>query len=382
MLKNAIKEIKKIRAQEDLKFEINNSNEYRLLVKEKDGLTAYYFSCPIYRQSDRKLVYLNFDYNNQKYKALGSNCITEIQNNKINLKNHIGQISVDLLKNYNFAQKENYIQSENIKIHSTYNGIALHYSFKNQDNFKFNISTDKHYTNLRFNGNYLAFMQDEFIPFCTISCISVIDNITKQCYPYTISYRQNTEKNYTVLSGMLNTESNDFTVVLEISLYANKMIFDTTVESNNPDKNNAFGSVTFLGKSREFGEQWLYSRIDTMQLMDLNHYLVKEANLYLPKYSKGDLNIKSYKMAAPWCSFGSTWNTKVNFNSLLSMTRKNANYKIIDVTEVIRDILRLNEPRNPGVVIKADETASEYEVLATADNYFTPQILEIKLKNN
>lgn len=51
------------------------------------------------------------------------------------------------------------------------------------------------------------------------------------------------------------------------------------------------------------------------------------------------------------------------------------------MSDVIQDILRLNEPRNPGIVITGDDT-NEYIVVPTGDNYLLPQILEIKLKNN
>ena len=113
-----------------------------------------------------------------------------------------------------------------------------------------------------------------------------------------------------------------------------KLILDTTVESKNPDKNNAFGAVAFLGNSQEYGEQWLYSRFNVMQFTDLNYYIVESANLYARRFSNTKVDVKAYKMSMPWCSFGSTWNTKTNYAELLSQARILNNYKVIDLTSI------------------------------------------------
>ena len=132
--------------------------------------------------------------------------------------------------------------------------------------------------------------------------------------------------------------------------------------------------------TEEYGEQWLYSRFDTTLFADLNFYRVKEATLYLPKWG-GECRLDGYKMDAPWCSFASTWNTKAAFSRLLYTARRSRRYERMDVSEILRDILRLHEPRNSGFVIKSGQEKG-VSAVSTGDNYDKPQILEIKLKNN
>ena len=86
-------------------------------------------------------------------------------------------------------------------------------------------------------------------------------------------------------------------------------------------------------------------------------------------------------MDAPWCSFASTWNTKTAFSRLLYTARRSRRYERMDVSEILRDILRLHEPRNSGFVIKSGQEKG-VSAVSTGDNYDKPQILEIKLKNN
>ena len=382
MINNAVKQIKTIRGQDKLNINENNANEYRILINETDGMTAYYFSCPIYRQNDKKLIDPKFSSDINKFISYGSNSVTEVIENKIHIKNKSSNMTIDLIENHNFSQTENCIQSKNIKIYPTYNGIALEFNYIKNEKIKFTVMTGFNYQNKKFNKNYLAFMQDQFVPFASISAICAMDKNKKACFPISINYKETAERTYEIEVNASGIENQEVSAILEINMYAQKMIFDTTVESKIPDKNNVFGSTAFIGNSEEYGQQWLYSRIDTMQLMDLNYYLVKEANLYIPRYGFNSFDLEAYKIMLPWCSFGSTWNTKLEYQEFLSQARTSKDYKIIKITDIVKDILRLNAPRNPGVVIRAIENAAGYEVLATSDNYFTPQILEIKLKNN
>jgi hypothetical protein len=352
-----LQEIKKIRDEEKLDIYSNNTNPYRLLIKEKDGFSAYYFSLPIYRP-DRKLIDFNWISKEGKHYHSGSNSDIEVNENTIKMSNIYGEAELILLG------------GSDIELLPTFNGIAV----KAEGNqFNFTIKTKGNYQS-RENGGYFALMKDEFVPLLTVS--GIYGEKDNKYYPLEIKANKNNDLYEITVSGLKSCNN----ILFEINMQTQKLMFDTTVESKNPDKNNAFGGVAFLGESEFYGEQWLYSRIDTMQLIDLNSYIVKEAKLYMRKYDKGNNVLQTYKMTAPWCSFGSTWNTKAAFSGLLHIARLNKKYVITEVTDVIKEILRLNEPRNPGVVIKGNNAG--YSVISTADNYLYPQILEIKLKNN
>lgn len=354
---NILKEIKLLRGKDFLNIIPQNSNPYRLLIKEDDGITAYYFSCPIY-DKNKKLIKLDWIEHEGVFYFDGSNAKIEASGNFVSMTNDFG-----------FAEME---FDGDITLEPTFNGVAITVK---ENELSFLLKTDGA-RNLRENGSYFALMQDEFVPFVTVS--GICGKTESKCYPLEITQETLKESEFKVTIKCKETIEE---MLIEVNLHAPKLMFDTSVESKNPDKNNAFGGTAFIGNSEFYGEQWLYSRFDTMQLIDLNSYIVKEANFYLPKFNNSNSILASHKMTAPWCSFGSTWNSKTAFSEFLHIARKNKKYEILEVSDVMQDILRLNEPRNPGIVITGDDT-NDYSVVPTGDNYLLPQILEIKLKNN
>lgn len=51
-----------------------------------------------------------------------------------------------------------------------------------------------------------------------------------------------------------------------------------------------------------------------------------------------------------------------------------------DITEIVKDLIGLNMPRNPGIVMIPIQNDKNYRLISTGDNYFTPQMIEINLK--
>lgn len=350
--------IKRIEGIKELNIVRNNSNPYRILLKN-DTLSAYYFSVPIYRESDKKLVKLCWQKEKGKDVFYGINATVSVQENEVTLKNYYGQARITC--------------SDEIEIEPTLNGIAVR---SISGKIVFNIILDRDFS-VRENEKYFALMKDEFEPFLIVNGLYAKANDKMVPLKITAIKRDNLEYELTV-EGYSKGISQ---MLFEIDLYSGKFIFDTTVESKNPDANNAFGGVAFLGETEEYGEQWLYTRFDPIQLIDLREYQIKEANLYLPKYNDGNSFLDSHKMPISWCSFGTTWNTKNVFSEFMYVVRRSKKYEIVEVTDVVSDILRQDEPTNAGIVIKCHNTSGS-TIVSTGDNYLFPQILAIKFQNN
>lgn len=384
---SVLNQIRKIRNETLLDIDTSNSNEFRVLIKEHDGLSAYYFSCPIYRLRDKKLIDLKFYLHEKGHLLFGYNCQIKIDN-QIEFTGDKGNFCLTLNNNYNFNLTDNQdrqmVTSADIKVYPTFNGIIIEQQCnQNTNNLSFDLKFNNNRSNIRTNGNYFAVMQEELVPLMTICAMFAKNCETEEISPVNLQYFTKDNQNFQISVDVskVRTRFKKFSVFIDVNMYSPKMIFDTTVESANPDKNNAFGSVAFLGNSEDFGEQWLYSRMDTSQLLDLTHLKVEKANLYIPKFSKNDFILEAFKMSTPWCSFGSTWNNKIDFSELLLKAKILKDYKVIEVLSILEEILKAGEIRSSGMVIKLNAKANEFEVLSTGDNYYMPQILEIKFKN-
>ena len=66
-------------------------------------------------------------------------------------------------------------------------------------------------------------------------------------------------------------------------------------------------------------------------------------------------------------------------NELVGQAKSEQGYLVADLTKIIRKILYQNGEPDAGVVLKPVNINQNAVMTATADNYFTPQILEIKL---
>lgn len=349
--------IKKIRNEQELNIIRNNNNPYRILLKENDGIAAYYFSVPIYSERNRQLIEFRWQKVDNKFVFNGINATAEIQGNILTLKNIYGQAMISFDKE--------------VEIEPTFNGGSVSAI---SSKIVFNILLDKDLP-VRGNGKFFAFMRDEYIPFLVIN--GIYGKVYDKYYPLKVAALKIGVRNYEILIETYN--ENGVQILFEIDLHSEKFILDTTVESKNPNMNNAFGGVAFLGRTEEYGEQWLYTRFDPMQLTDLKVYQVKRANLYIPKYNASNSLLESYKVSTPWCSFGVTWETKKTLSELIYRARRHEKYEIVGVTDEIKDILRKNESKNTGIVIKGRDARGN-TLVSTGDNYLLPQILEIKLK--
>ena len=169
--------------------------------------------------------------------------------------------------------------------------------------------------------------------------------------------------------------------MFEMNLYEPKLFQDTTVESMHPDKNNAYGSIGFIGKTKQHGEQWLYSRPDFSKISDLTSSRIDKVLLHIPVLNGSLENVEVYIPEKRFCSFGSTWNKKVNSSGKVASSNNNGRYITIDVTSMFTNRSEQILEYNEGLILKKPKGKNDFIAISTGDCYFSPQILEIKFKN-
>ena len=265
----------------------------------------------------------------------------------------------------------------NKRLYPTANGIALR-SFCNDGNgCTFSVEISKPFLEVRANDKYFALMSERFRPFVSFSCIGTSDANGNIIAPAKISYQKITDRKYAV--SVIPCSSLGKSVLIESNLYEPKLFQDTTVESKNAKVNNAFGSTGFIGSTKEFGEQWLYSRPDFTKMSELNDKKILRAILHLPKLNTGAVELTSSKVAARFCSFGSTWNNKKGAISSLFESLITEDYIDLNLLPLLANKSgRL--VKEEGFILKAKKKDSGFAVIATGDSYFAPQILEINYR--
>jgi hypothetical protein len=369
-------EIHLLRKNNPLVIDYKNTNRYRVVVNENDGSkTAYYFTSPIYNAKTGKAVNLKFNQKDNYAYATGSNADIFISEN-IRLENSEGYALISL-NNKPTAITDNEIICNNKKIYPTINGIGIESICQTNDVFSFSLEISTPNLHIRANDKCFALMLEKFRPFIVISCIGASDANGNVISPAKIFYQKITDNRYMIDVTPCSPLAKS--ILLEINLYEPKLFQDTTVESKNPTINNVFGSISFLGTTKEFGEQWLYTRPDYSKLLEMNNKEILSATLHLPKLNENEMEITASEVSARFCSFGSTWNNKVEKKALVSNSIDTSHYISLDLTSLFSDGNNIFS-KTEGVIIKSKNKGVGFSVVATADSYLFPQILEINFK--
>lgn len=376
-MKSVLGEITKLRENEPMCIDYHNSNRYRLVIKENDGSkTAYYFSTPIYNYENRKLIDNNFYVNNGVFYLKGSNADIAISD-KILIKNNEGACSIDLPQKCSLTSSQE-INSGNMTIFPTTNGIALKYNIKNNE--KVTLLTEVGYVsfNVIANDRCLSLMKEQFRPFVVFSSIGAFDGKGNAIAPVKIEYHKLTDKRFKIDVLSLSSMAQD--ILIEVNLYENKLFQDTTVESMNPTINNAFGSVAFIGDSSAYGEQWLYSKLDYSRISEIMDKQIKKAVIHIPKLNENQVELSAYKVLARFCSFGSNWNNKISGNIPISVSSLNNGYQSLDLTSLLVDERTVTMNKSEGLILKPKIKGKGFSAISTGDSCYAPQILEINYR--
>ena len=306
---SVLHEILKIRQDDNLNVDACNQNRYRVVLKESENKkTAYYFSTPIYNAQTKKLVQTKFERKGDTAVLIGSNSTMTFGQEihmtnknvtcKLGMENTLSQIAERELR---FGDDE---------IFPTTNGFAYKAKIENNSRVSFDLSVSSPPLSVRANNRCFSLMRDRFVPFMTISCIgSGNGNSVNVSCAAILHYMKKSDREYTIA---IHSELPDAEwVMFEVNLYEPKLIQDTTVETRSPRLNNAFGGVAFIGESQRYGEQWLYTKMDSQKLSDLIGKRIHRCLLYFPKLNNSTLQLSAFGIASRFCSFGSTWDNKI-----------------------------------------------------------------------
>lgn len=366
--------ILQFRNYSDFNIGEENDNRFCVTVNEKDGSkTGYYFSTPIYNEFSRKIVDNEFTAVKDGFIAEGSNSTIKIFDS-IQLESRNVFCKIPLDRNVTSSTPIE-LSLENDRIFLTTNGVLYVADISNKSDFSFELFTNKEFFTTRSNDQCLVLLEDVFTPFISISCLGSLQTSNYNIEPASIEYTKTNNKGYSVRISPYDNRSKY--VLFEINIYEQKSIQDTTVESSNPQKNNAYGGLAFVGNSKTYGEQWLYSKIDYYALREIADKKVKKAILHLPKHNCNFYGINVFSLKTRFCSFGSNWENKIESSNFIGFATDHGNYIDIDITKVLLNAQNHDAMFSEGILLKPKHLNNGYTVISTGDNYFKPQIIEV-----
>ena len=260
---------------------------------------------------------------------------------------------------------------ENIILPTT-NGFVYKIPINESSTTSICVRTDRAFSMTRSNNKYFALMIDKFTPFMSICAVGAEDTDGRITSPFIFSNRKISDFEYEISMSKFIGTGKYF--VFEINMYEKKLIQDTTVESANANTNNAFGSSAYLGTTAEFGEQWLYSRIDYFRMSAISDCRIKNVTAYIPKLGSGQLDVDSYKVSERFCSFGSTWTNKKSESNFINRSHNTDRYIVLDITNALIHQRSKQIIATSGLILKAAQKGS-FTSITTADSCFLPQII-------
>ena len=364
-----------------LLYNIFNKSKYKAINRygiisqsNKDSIKAYYFSTPILYKSNDKLVKAKFEKRESYYYYQGSNCQAKIYDDRIVLCNDEKKIFLyfGAKQHMVLSYDASFLKSECAIFFPSFNGIIIKQR-GNRTRLKVEIST---LSDIKSNGKYFAFMNSEFEPIATFNAMFAENRYRDVFYNIILHSRKITETLYDL--ELAATNENAFQLTYDINMYEPKLIQDTTVESNHPEENNAFGNISFLGKSTHCGNQMLYSRIDVSKINIPKNWIIESAKIHIPYYMVSDSDFRISVPQKRFCSFGSTWNNKIPYSFPILLGTKNNGYITFDISKYAISKTGKWNP-NEGFVIQS--RGEHFSIIGTGDNYYTPQIIEITFKN-
>ena len=336
------------RLRGDMRIDKRNRNPYRIVLTGKDYSELVYFSCPIYSETTKKIIRKEWKKTKEGFIFEGVNAVVQVEKDSIFLKNAAGICKITF--------------SEAVQVEPSMNGI-----FVESDNAKIEVKLEFNITgNVVSNSNYFGLIKEGQIPFFVFN--GLYGKNKDKLSPLEIENKKLSNTKYVVrLKGNKDYEK----ICFDMNLYLPKFIFDTTVSSKKRSE----------GITEECGEEWLYARMDLQKLSDINVAQIILAEYYLPTYNSTQENLKMNILYLPWCSFGATWENKNDSARAMRYSQNLYNYKKLEVTDVIKKLLKIDDPRNISVLIR-QEAKFGCTAVATGDNYSMPQILRIKIKGD
>lgn len=366
--------ISHLRSSKNINIDEENENRFCVTINEKDSSkTGYYFSTPIHNKFTKQIINCEFTKVANGFIAGGSNSAIKIFDN-IQLENGDGVCAIPLNKKITSSTSTE-LTLENDHILLTTNGILYIADISNKGSFSFDLTVDKPFLSVRSNDQCLVLLKDVFLPFASISCIGSSNTYDDNVNPAYIQYSKLSDDKFHITITPKSYSSKY--IYVEINLYEHKAVQDTTVESANPQKNNAYGGIAFIGNSECFGEQWLYSKFDYYSLIDVLDKKIQKAIWHIPKYNSNHTEIAAFELKTRFCSFGSNWENKIESSNFIGFGIDRGDYIDIDITQVLLNVQAHGTTLSEGIILRPKRKRNEYTAISTGDNYFKPQIIEI-----
>ncbi len=366
---HVLHELEKLRNNVPFEIDPHNSNRYRILVKDSIGKTAYCFSTPIYNTDSRKLVSGGFTAGRNAWDFTGSNAHIIAFKQQIVLRNADGNAIVRFPFS-NLTIQDGDLHANGWRITPTVNGVHIRVA---EASANVMIQVNKPFYGIRHCSKSFAIMQEEFRPFLLLSPL-IAKDAAHRIFPAQVTYSQTNECTYEIAV----TASKGTMVEFEINLYEPKLFQDTTVESIHSDENNAFGGIAFIGKTQHLGEQWLYLRPDFSKIAELYSVYVNKVLLHFPLHCTTGKQLSVYAPASRFCSFGSTWNNKIQEIPKSASATVNNNYLTLDLSNILTDPNDRRIIYSEGLILKPHGVEEGFTTLSTGDNYSYPLILEVQ----
>lgn len=352
----------------DFIIDAQNSNRYAVKVKESSGFTVYCFSTPIYHAETGRIIQLSLIPTPTGFSFCGTNARLSVCQNRCVLENREGKITLVLPESpAAFGTKK--AECSTLVIKPTLNGFLL---TARKRNLIFSLESEGQQSGIRVSPNCFSVMREEFRPFCSLAALTALQE--SSCQPVLIRQEEIGKHFYRIEIG---NEQADL-ISFEINLYEPKLFQDTPLESLHPDANNAFGAMAFLGKTRAFGEQWLYTRPDFSKIKEFCTDRIRKAILNIPVFGESTGKLEISAPATRFCSFGSTWNKKVSPAGSAFVAGTGGRFLSLDVSEAFTNKRTHTLAYNEGLILRATGKKNRPVAISTGDCYAAPQILELK----
>lgn len=351
-----------------------SQNRYCVLVDENDGTrTGYYFSAPVYNIYSGDVVNLKFEQVENNIRANGSNAVINISD-RIHLSNAQNSCSLVIDQSI-IGVTEMEVHYKRAILRPTLNGVTCQFFVDGYSEISINLQLEKIMGFIRANNKCFAVMCQKFRPFVTVSCLGTLDKCGNIIAPVSIAHKKLDELTYRLT--FTPHYASGTSIMFEINLYEDKLFQDTTVDSLDPQSNNALGGTAFLGYTSLFGQQWLYSRLDFSKMPELRNKKINYSKLYLPLLNRSNIELAMLRVSSRFCSFGSTWNNRIAASRYISCSRPIENCYHLDTTELLCDAETGYIQLSEGVILRNQNPQSDPITITTGDSHYAPQILEV-----
>lgn len=367
-----LSEVLKLRPSSNLNIDNYNIDRYCIVFNESDGSkTGYFFSTPIYNIRTNKIVDNTFINIENGFLVAGSNALITIFNN-ICMENEIGKCEIILNKKiHQFTKHE--LKADDDFICATTNGIVYKAELSNKNTFEFELLVSKPFLTVSSNNQSFVLLEDKLVPFLSVSCIGVADKNDNIISPIKLDYQKIDDNKYKIIISSDNT--NGQYMLFEINLYEEKLMLSTTVESRSPKKGKVYGGTSFIGSTLEYGEQQLYSKINFPLLDYLLDQRVHKVIMHYPKLSNDKKPLSASSVLSRFCNSDTNWENKSDASGFLGYPIENGEYLDVDITDIFKTYSSIF---GDGIIIKPKNSNDGYTVISTGNNYWKPQILEIR----